>query len=67
MDIIICKTCKNNTFEESWNNGPLICISCGAVDDFEYISKVVPNKNNPNTHSVLNTSKDVQSINKNER
>ena len=44
--IILCKMCKNDTFEESWDNGPLICRNCGAVDDVDYISEVTDIKIN---------------------
>lgn len=44
MDTIICKTCKSTNFEESWKNGPLICIKCGVVDDIEYILNLYANK-----------------------
>ena len=37
--MIICKSCKSTDFAESWENGPLICIKCGTVDNIEYIFK----------------------------
>jgi len=64
--IILCKMCKNDTFEESWDNGPLICMNCGAVDDVDYISEVTDIKINQDLQSILNISKDVENNNKDE-